>query len=105
MDPSYRMVNMQQTNTVSKSNRIIAKPVRIKTFFNFFSPPVLPDDPTIELKPEYVASVTSDYEIGLYFREEIIPNAYMFFTGQMIEKDDNFVDVQILPERPVNTSK
>uniref|UniRef100_A0A0A9WGN8 Nucleosome assembly protein 1-like 1 n=1 Tax=Lygus hesperus TaxID=30085 RepID=A0A0A9WGN8_LYGHE len=100
MDPSYRMVNMQQTNQATKLNRVIAKPVKMKTFFNFFSPPTLPEDARVDLKPEYLASITRDYEIGLYFREEVIPNAYLFFTAQIVEKDDNFVDVQILPDRP-----
>lgn len=100
MDPSYRMVNMQQQNQLTKASRVIAKPVKMKTFFNFFSPPTLPEDPNVELRPDYLASVTRDYEIGLYFREEIIPNAYLFFTAQMVEKDDNFVDMQILPDRP-----
>ena len=31
----------------------------------------------------------SDFEIGHFFRERIVPRAVLYFTGEAIEDDDN----------------
>jgi len=63
-----------------------------RSFFNFFSPEKL-----VELRPEdededededpIEAMMETDYNLGMEFRERIIPNAVLFFTGEIEEFD------------------
>ena len=55
--------------------------VKNDSFFNFFDPPPLPDDPEAEVDAETQELLTADFEIGHYIRERIIPRAVLFFTG------------------------
>jgi hypothetical protein len=34
-------------------------------------------------------TLASDFEIGHFFRERIVPRAVLYFTGEAIEDDDN----------------
>ena len=55
--------------------------VKNDSFFNFFDPPPLPEDPEAEVDAETQELLTADFEIGHYIRERIIPRAVLFFTG------------------------
>jgi len=59
------------------------------SFFNFFSPDTLVDDEMEQ--DEMEAVLEADYEMGLAVRESIIPNAVMWFTGE-IQRSDSFYD-------------
>lgn len=41
----------------------------------------MPDDPEIEVEEEIDNLLTTDFEIGHYIRERIIPRAVLYFTG------------------------
>jgi len=62
--------------------------VKNDSFFNFFDPPPLPEDPEAEVDAETQELLTADFEIGHYIRERIIPRAVLFFTGEALEEDD-----------------
>merc|ERR1712080_194984 len=49
--------------------RTVTKTVQNDSFFNFFNPPTVPDDPEAELDEDTQAILTADFEIGHYFRE------------------------------------
>lgn len=34
-------------------------------------------------------TLASDFEIGHFFRERVVPRAVLYFTGEAIEDDDN----------------
>jgi len=73
----------------SKGNvRTITKQVKNDSFFNFFDPPPLPEDPEAEVDPETQELLTSDFEIGHYIRDRVVPRAVLFFTGEALEEDD-----------------
>merc|ERR1712020_513054 len=73
----------------SKGNvRTITKQVKNDSFFNFFDPPPIPDDPDADIDPETQDLLTADFEIGHYIRDRIIPRAVLFFTGEALEEDD-----------------
>jgi len=73
----------------SKGNvRTITKQVKNDSFFNFFDPPALPDDPEAEVDPDTQEILTSDFEIGHYIRERVVPRAVLFFTGEALEEED-----------------
>merc|ERR1712072_1605204 len=75
----------------SKGNvRTITKQVKNDSFFNFFDPPPLPEDPEAEVDAETQELLTADFEIGHYIRERIIPRAVLFFTGEALEEDSDF---------------
>merc|ERR1719225_1787836 len=58
------------------------------SFFNFFDPPPIPDDPNADIDPETQDLLTADFEIGHYIRDRIIPRAVLFFTGEALEEDE-----------------
>ncbi|CAG5075137.1 Similar to Nap1l4: Nucleosome assembly protein 1-like 4 (Mus musculus) [Cotesia congregata] len=62
--------------------RTVTKTVQNDSFFNFFTPPVVPDDTEVDLDEEMKALLTSDFEIGHYIRERIVPRAVLYYTGK-----------------------
>jgi hypothetical protein len=45
---------------------------------------IVPDDPEVEMEEETRALLTSDFEIGHYIRERIVPRAILYFTGKTV---------------------
>jgi nucleosome assembly protein 1-like 1 len=45
---------------------------------------IVPDDPEVEMDEETRALLTSDFEIGHYIRERIVPRAILYFTGKTL---------------------
>lgn len=78
-----------------KSKKAGGKPL-IKTepcesFFNFFSPPEMPedeDDLSMEEAEELQAEMEDDYDLGTMIRDRIIPNALNWFTGEAVGLED-----------------
>lgn len=66
--------------------RFVSKTVKNDSFFNFFSPPDVPDDEA-DLDEETEALLAADFEIGHFFRERIVPKAVLYFTGEALEDD------------------
>ncbi len=50
--------------------------VKADSFFNFFDPPPVPEDPTAEVDEDTQAFLTADFEIGHYIRL-----VYIFLTA------------------------
>lgn len=48
-------------------------------YISFF---IVPDDPEVEMEEETQALLTSDFEIGHYIRERIVPRAVLYYTGR-----------------------
>jgi len=68
------------------------KPVIVEepcmSFFNFFSPSALfgPMEDSEELDDEDKESLLeADYELGISVREQVIPNAVLWYTGEIVE--------------------
>ncbi|XP_057651805.1 nucleosome assembly protein 1-like 1-B [Diorhabda carinulata] len=71
--------------------RTVTKTVQNDSFFNFFSPPTIPEDTKEEDVDEDLRNLlTTDFEIGHYIRERIVPRAVLFFTGEVCEDEDEF---------------
>ncbi|KAL6747046.1 hypothetical protein V8C86DRAFT_2922589 [Haematococcus lacustris] len=69
------------------------KTEKVDSFFNFFSPPELPDDDEEideEVMDELQATIEADYEVGAVIREKLIPNAVGWFTGEAVDEEDAF---------------
>ncbi|XP_034484677.1 nucleosome assembly protein 1-like 1 [Drosophila innubila] len=55
------------------------------SFFDFFSPPALPDDPEDPNFSDINAILQNDFELGFYLKERVIPKAVIFFTGEIAD--------------------
>mmetsp|Transcript_21656 Transcript_21656/g.60192 ORF Transcript_21656/g.60192 Transcript_21656/m.60192 type:complete len:377 (-) Transcript_21656:211-1341(-) len=73
----------------------ITKSEPCESFFNFFSPPKIPDDAD-ELEEEEMEQLQevmeADYEIGSSIKEKLIPHAVSWFTGEAVAMDDESDD-------------
>uniref|UniRef100_A0A1A9WC04 Nucleosome assembly protein 1-like 1 n=1 Tax=Glossina brevipalpis TaxID=37001 RepID=A0A1A9WC04_9MUSC len=55
------------------------------SFFDFFNPPTLPEDPEDPNYCDINAILQNDFELGFYLKERVIPKAIMFFTGEIAD--------------------
>merc|ERR1712062_923748 len=85
---TVKTVKKKQKHKSKGNVRTITKQVKNDSFFNFFDPPPIPDDPNADVDAETQELLTADFEIGHYIRERIIPRAVLFFTGEALEEDD-----------------
>ncbi|KAJ7779594.1 nucleosome assembly protein [Mycena metata] len=99
----------KQRNKNTNRTRLIRKSHPTPSFFNFFSPPVMPDEEALEsgeLEPEDIEEIEEkleiDYQVGEDLKEKIIPRAIDYFTGKALEyelidsddeDDDEFEDL------------
>merc|ERR1712059_50971 len=68
--------------------KIVMKEVKAESFFSFFSPPVIPDDPDAEVDEDTQMLLQQDFQIGHFLRERVVPRAVLFFTGEEQESED-----------------
>ena len=100
---TVRVEQRKQRNKHTKATRTIEKTLKIDSFFNFFSPPALPD--IDEVEDEYAQNLQSeldlDFELGEFFKEKLIPRAVDWFTGRAIDyegiidanpEDEDFIE-------------
>lgn len=62
------------------------------SIFDFFNPPVLPDDVLDPSYEEIKNMLENDFEIGDYVKDNIVPKAILYFTG---ERDDSDLEESI----------
>jgi len=72
--------------------KTVTKEVKADSFFHFFSPPALPEDPEAEVDEEVQMLLQQDFQIGHYLRERIVPRAVLFFTGEEQGDDEEESD-------------
>ncbi|CDP03149.1 unnamed protein product [Coffea canephora] len=78
----------------SKNAKPITKTEQCESFFNFFSPPQVPeDDEDIDedAAEELQNLMEQDYDIGSTIRDKIIPHAVSWFTGEAAS--DEFAEI------------
>merc|ERR1711910_280944 len=85
---TVKTVKKKQKHKSKGNVRTITKQVKNDSFFNFFDPPPISDDPEADVDPETQDLLTADFEIGHYIRDRIIPRAVLFFTGEALEDDE-----------------
>ncbi|XP_057333742.1 nucleosome assembly protein 1-like 1 [Microplitis mediator] len=68
------------------------KKVRLYSFFNFFKPPVIPDDTDYaDLDEKTKKILRLDFKDANIFKDHIIPRAVLYFTGEAkdVDSDDD----------------
>jgi len=87
---TVKNIKKKQKHKTRTAVRTITKQVPRDSFFNFFSPPEVPEKDDEDIDSTVQALLTADFEIGHYIRERIIPRAVLFFTGEALDDDDDF---------------
>jgi nucleosome assembly protein 1-like 1 len=71
----------------------LIKVVKTDSFFNFFSPPEIPEGKEDEMDDDDRATLAVDFDVGFALKEKIIPRAVLYFTGEaFVDDDDEFED-------------
>ncbi|XP_078428924.1 nucleosome assembly protein 1;2-like [Wolffia australiana] len=79
----------------SRNAKPITKTEVCESFFNFFSPPQVPDDDDDldeDMAEELQNQMENDYDVGSTIRDKIIPHAVSWFTGEAVQ-DDEFDEI------------
>ncbi|XP_076450592.1 nucleosome assembly protein 1-like 1 isoform X3 [Babylonia areolata] len=86
---TVQVVKKKQKHKGKGITRTVTKTVKKTSFFNFFSPPQVPEgDNEDDVDEETEALLAADFEIGHFIRERIVPRAVLYFTGEALENDD-----------------
>ncbi|XP_058800550.1 nucleosome assembly protein 1-like 1 isoform X2 [Phymastichus coffea] len=85
---TVKTIKKNQKHKNKATTRTVTKTVQNDSFFNFFSPPIVPNDTDAYVDEDTQALLTSDFEIGHYIRERIVPRAILYFTGEGLEDED-----------------
>jgi len=73
--------------------KTVVKEIAADSFFNFFSPPTVPEDGKAEISGEDQALLAIDFDVGFAIKEKLIPRAILYFTGEVFD-DDDFEDCE-----------
>ncbi|KAJ1607773.1 nucleosome assembly protein [Cryptosporidium canis] len=92
-DPTQEVVVRRQRHKQSKEVRIVTETVHRESFFNFFKPLNVPSDEELAKMDrfdimELESTVETDYEMGIFIRDKLIPYSLYWFTGEAIDEDD-----------------
>ncbi|KAG7278609.1 hypothetical protein CRUP_013352 [Coryphaenoides rupestris] len=87
---TLKTIKKKQKHKGRGTVRTVTKTVPNDSFFNFFTPPEVPESG--ELDEDSEAVLAADFEIGHFIRERIVPRAVLYFTGEAIEDDDDDYD-------------
>jgi len=92
-DLTVRVESKKQRNKNTKQTRIVKKMVPTESFFNFFSPPKVPEDDEDDGVSDIEERLELDYQLGEDIKEKLIPRAIDWFTGEALayeelEEDD-----------------
>ncbi|CAF1056338.1 unnamed protein product [Rotaria sordida] len=90
---TIKTVKKKQKHKNRGTIRVVTKEVEADSFFNFFSPPDVPEDLDADFEDsDEMRMLAADFEIGHLFRDSIVPKAVLYFTGEVGEEDDEHYD-------------
>lgn len=82
---TVKTVKKTQRHKGRGTKRTITKQVQNDSFFNFFAPPAEAEN---EDDDDTEALLAADFEIGQFIREQVVPKAVLYFTGEALEDDE-----------------
>lgn len=83
---TMKKVQKTQRRKGQEAKRTVTKIVRAHSFFNFFSPPQVPDGEEPDEDTDELLS--ADYEVGHFLRDRVVPKAVLYFTGEALDEED-----------------
>ncbi|XP_005170732.1 nucleosome assembly protein 1-like 4a isoform X1 [Danio rerio] len=86
-DVTVKIVKKKQKHKGRGTIRTVSKEIPQDSFFNFFNPVKASPDGMDE---DLDFTLATDFEIGHFFRERVIPRAVLYFTGEALEDDESF---------------
>lgn len=93
---TVRLVKRQQRRG-RKGPRVVTKQEPADSFFRFFNSPSLDGEGSDSEadEEELYNQIDADFEIALTFREKLVPNAYLWFTGEAVDMDSDDDDDEL----------
>lgn len=90
-------VKLKKKKRGGKNRPAITKTEPCDTFFKWFSPPQIPgsddEDELDEAQQEELEELLEeDFDLGMTFKDKIIPHAVMWFTGEAQDSDEESSD-------------
>ncbi|UJR21246.1 hypothetical protein I4U23_024341 [Adineta vaga] len=85
---TLRKRNKRQQNKISGEIRLIQVEESIRSFFHFFSPPIIPENGIHEMNDEDQILLEADFEFGLLLKQQILPKAVLYYTGEALSAYD-----------------
>ncbi|XP_038218820.1 nucleosome assembly protein 1-like 1 isoform X2 [Zerene cesonia] len=85
---TVKMIKKKQKHKSLGSVRTVTKTVQADSFFNFFKPPAMPEDPNLTLASDTQMLLALDFEVGHYIRERVVSRAVLLYTGEGLVDDD-----------------
>ncbi|KAG9352427.1 hypothetical protein JZ751_020841 [Albula glossodonta] len=92
-DVTVKTIKKKQKHKGRGTVRTITKQVPNDSFFNFFNPIKVSSDGELDEDSEF--TLATDFEIGHFFRERIVPRAVLYFTGEALEDDESFEEEEL----------
>ena len=87
-DLTVRYETKKQRNKNTKQTRIVKRTVPVESFFNFFKPPMVPEDDAEDVSSDIDERLELDYQIGEDIKEKLIPRAIDWFTGAALAYEE-----------------
>jgi len=97
-DKNVCIKTVRRTKKGKGGNKSITKTVQSDSFFNFFSAEENGVDNEEELDDETEALLQTEFEIGQFLRERVIPRAVLYFTGEALQDDYDEDDEEEMDE-------
>jgi hypothetical protein len=86
---TVKVIKKKQKHKKSGVHRTVQKQVQNESFFNFFSPVVPVEEQEEPATEEIEAQLQSDFELAHFFREQIIPRAVLYYTGDAVDDESD----------------
>ncbi len=80
--------NKRIRNKITGQIRFVQVEESIKSFFDFFSPPIIPVDGINEMTNEDQIRLEADIEFGLLLKQHVLPRAILYYTGEALSLFD-----------------
>ncbi|CAK1542560.1 unnamed protein product [Leptosia nina] len=85
---TVKTIKKKQKHKSRGSVRTVSKTVQADSFFNFFNPPAVPDDPNSTIGSDTQVLLALDFEVGHYIRERVVSRAVLLYTGEGVDDFD-----------------
>ena len=91
--PLFQVIKQKQKSKGKGKGgqKFTTKQEKRESFFNFFSPPKVPDNED-DIDDVLQALITEDFDIGFAIKEKLVPRAVLFYTGEALEGESEDED-------------